>query len=157
HPDALRVAASDADGTSITVATNRGVRVIDLKTGRERSAFAEEHDFKLASFSADGWWLAALHEGGAVHVWDVTRRTELLFGGECRREITSLAFAPDGRNLVAGSKDNVVRSWDPAAGKMVRRLSDGYAVALSPDGRLFAAASLQALQAGSMPGGGIAH
>ena len=62
--------------------------------------------------------------------------------------IKSLAFTPDGRQLVSGSHDKTIRVWDLATGKTVRRIYGEaalgqvgmiYAIALSPDGKWLAA------------------
>src|SRR5262249_8215472 len=53
--------------------------------------------------------------------------------------IDTLAFAPDGRTLAAGSFRGVVRLWDTATGKLLREWTAPQpfvaALAWSPDGR----------------------
>lgn len=62
--------------------------------------------------------------------------------------IRTVLFTPDGKQLVSGADDKVIRVWDLATSKTVRTLrgqiGDGnrgkiYALALSPDGKLLAA------------------
>src|SRR5262249_25148960 len=52
--------------------------------------------------------------------------------------VSSRAFAPDGKTLITGSGDRLIRLWDPATGRERRRLAghEGgvLALALSPDG-----------------------
>jgi hypothetical protein len=95
--------------------------------------------------------------------------TDLSTGEEARRllvwedEVTSIAFSPDGKLLAAGSLQGVLRLWEVATGKLLRRwghLPDGtptdpqaqlvrglqydprviFTVAFSADGRTLAAA-----------------
>jgi len=60
-------------------------------------------------------------------------------------EVTSVAFAPDGRTLASGSPDQTIKLWDVASGREVRTLSGHThwvrSVAFSPDGRTLASGS----------------
>ncbi|MCY2991788.1 MAG: WD40 repeat domain-containing protein, partial [Planctomycetota bacterium] len=60
--------------------------------------------------------------------------------------VESVAFSPDGHQILSGSGDKMIRLWDVETGKEVRQFEGNtqpvYSVALSPDGR-------QALSAGS--------
>src|SRR6266511_1533375 len=53
--------------------------------------------------------------------------------------VTSVAFSPDGRNVVSGNYDNTAKLWDLATGKLVRTF-EGHSrkvnsVVSSPDSR----------------------
>jgi WD40 repeat protein len=119
-------------------------RLWDAHTGRELRAFFGENTPCLA-FSPDGGTLALTRwnpqtEERRVRLVDLTTYKvvrEFAIGGDPNRQVTSLAFSPDGRTLVTGTDGYparerrrgspspevkcVVQRWDVATGKLLWR------------------------------------
>ena len=59
--------------------------------------------------------------------------------------VTSLAFSPDGKRIVSGSRDKVIKIWDTLNGRDLRSLrghtNTVNSVAFSPDGKMIASGS----------------
>jgi WD40 repeat protein len=120
----------------------------DARTGRQVRRFRGHLGAGawVRAFSPDGKVLATaagrLDEDTSVRLWDVKTGTEIRpFGGHMDA-VSCLAFAPDGKTVVSGSKDTTVRVWDARTGRE-RRCYTGHqqaitAVAFSPDGKVVA-------------------
>ncbi|CCM05582.1 uncharacterized protein FIBRA_07810 [Fibroporia radiculosa] len=80
-------------------------------------------------------------------VWDAQTGVQSLpaFDGHTGG-VLSVAFSPDGRHIVSGSRDNTIRVWDAQAGAQLLPAFDGHtswvtSVAFSPDGRYIVSGS----------------
>jgi len=76
---------------------------------------------------------------------DDSQKPEAVLQVGHRRVVRSIAFSPDGRWLASGAKDNTIKIWDVASGRLLRTLyghgSPVNALAASPDGKLLASGS----------------
>ncbi|HUT90716.1 MAG TPA: hypothetical protein VMY37_14530 [Thermoguttaceae bacterium] len=105
----------------------------------EMTRLRHEGYVRQVAFSPDGRRLASVG-GWRIRLWDLTRRSrrvqrELKGHG---KEVTSIAWSPDGRFLLSGSLDETVRLWDARSGKQVDCYDWGTgevrSLAFSPDG-----------------------
>jgi serine/threonine protein kinase len=83
-------------------------------------------------------------EDALLYCWAVTKEwTPVIYRGH-KREVTSVAWSPDGQKIVSGSRDKTVKIWDVFTGNILRsyqgHTKDVYAVAWSPDGTRIASA-----------------
>lgn len=112
---------------------------------------AHENVVCCVRFSLDGRYLATGSNRTATIV-DVKsgERTASLSDVEgvaqdVDQYVRSVSFSPDGRHLVTGSEDQIVRIWDVASQKLLRRLTghsqDIYSVEYFPDGKRIASGS----------------
>lgn len=95
------------------------------------------------AYSQDGQYLASVG-GGTIRTWKIGGQvTELAVFSTDNRHDFAVLFSQDGQTLFSGGDENVVRVWDLKTGKITRSLSVPgrvRALALSPDGRMVAAA-----------------
>jgi WD40 repeat protein len=92
--------------------------------------------------------LASGCDDGIVRLWDVSgtkQQQPLRELHEHSSWITSVAFSPDGSQLVSGSCDNTVRLWSMASGKLLKTLTGHLgtlnSVAFHPNGKQVASGS----------------
>lgn len=145
------------DGEGLLVATDRGVRLLDIRTGAPRTPlYSPASGVVEAAGSSDGSTVAlSLGDGTVevVHLADRRRLAEL----DPRPEAPAgpnggdvpgpLVFSPDGRWLAAGSNSGHVAIWDTRTWRRLDReivVSGGFGVggiAFSADSRVVAVAA----------------
>lgn len=128
HPDLVNALAFSPDGKQLASASRDMIRFWDVVTGKELSSIGRVFDGTKRSSDAD-------------------RPTPQM-------DVFCLAFAPDGKTLVAGGTgrrtdtgwSDRIQFWDVASGKQVATL-DGHAdaifvVAFAPDGKTLATSDM---------------
>jgi guanine nucleotide-binding protein subunit beta-2-like 1 protein len=109
-PDGSLCASGGKDGTSMLWDLNEGKHLYTLNGNEVVNAL---------SFSPDRYWLSAA-VGSSIKIWDLETKSSIddlkidAAGATARKsaaEVTSLAWAADGRTLFAGYTDNVIRVW----------------------------------------------
>jgi RNA polymerase sigma factor (sigma-70 family) len=139
------------DGRTLAVGGSReGVSLWDVAGGqRLRTLSLPRSDFpdscRALRFSADGKTLAVA-DGDQAYLADVATGTVRARLDAHHSGIDDIAFLPDGKSVALATADPSVQLWDPAAGKLIRRLGPDrehliMRVAFSPDGKLLAAGS----------------
>ncbi len=134
------------------------LRIWDLAAGRERHPQGPDLARHLA-LSPDGRTLAAVGWGvGDVHLWDTTtgRARSLDAVGKEAGDVRGLAFAPDGKSVLATYSAGKAIVWDTATGRGRERVLDepvggrgrSYRQSFRPsaDGRTFTDSEILATQ-----------
>ena len=116
----------------------------DLHTGKDTVVFAGQACVRVVAYS-DKTNLAAtcgthtvpwgMH--GPIHLWNLETGKEVRKFADDTKDIWSVRFSPDGKQLLAVFKDGTLYFWDVETGKERKRIADAYALdaALSPDGK----------------------
>jgi WD40 repeat protein len=153
--DGRHLAAGNGTKTlSETTATlhdpRRTVRVWDMGTGKETHVFSTDGEFPVSlTFSADSKTLLAGFWKGSLKLWPLEGPSGVVtFHGQSWW-VNGLALLPDGQTLLSAETDSretetAIRFWNVQtrhqnALKLSPRAGDYGCLALSPDGRRFAA------------------
>jgi WD40 repeat protein len=135
--------AFSRDGETVAGVSSKGVRVLELPSGKELRSLELARGAEIA-LSPDGSVLAVGTVSGTISFFSVATGVE----HPTRRhtaDVTAVAYSPDGTKVLTGSLDGTARLWDLASGKSVSVLEGHtaavFAVAFSPDGKTIATAS----------------
>jgi WD40 repeat protein len=125
------------------VGSVRGVKLWQPIGDGPLRTLAHREPVLAVAISPDGATVAGA-TGLTITLWDTAAgRLRARLEGHVR-EVSSLAFTPDGTGLLSGGIDRSVRLWDVASGRQRRSYSwpvgKVYAVAVAPDGLTAAAA-----------------
>lgn len=129
---------------------DRTAKMWRLDTGEQvRSFDGGFESISSVAFSPDGRFVVAGGHGGeapSIRLWEASTGKRLRSFSEVRGpvssagKVSSVAFSPNGRLILAASDDHSVKLWDAASGQKVRsfrgRTLPIASVAFSPDGRL---------------------
>ena len=151
-PPGYRALALSPDGRTAAIGLDRGIRLIDLRTGAVQEAKGSgAAGTNQLLFSPDGRTLVSTSFDGTVTLWDARSATarETLSGHSA--SVQQPVFSPDAKTLYTASFDGTAIAWDLGGDRGLGRAftftEDGAAVepgyeghpgSFSPDGRLFA-------------------
>src|SRR5207302_5451325 len=104
-----------------------------------------EKGVNAVAISPDGKLIAGGGSDGVVYLWDAATGAEVRRLAGHKREAVSLAFSPKGDVLAVGDA-MTLRLWEVESGKLLHTLESPSgrveSVAVSPDGKLVAAAGM---------------
>lgn len=118
-PTPLNSVAAGADGEIAVGGADGKVYFIAADGTRAGEVQAVPRPVISIAISPDGAQVAAASIGGAVAVIDRKARSlaRTLVGPGL--PVWSVAFMPDGRTLLTGGADNIIRRWNPATGEPI--------------------------------------
>jgi WD40 repeat protein len=123
---AFRGLVFSPDGKTLLTWHAGAVRLWDVAARREKFAAAAHcMEISALAFSPDGKHVASGSFDASVRVWEVATGAEVhrLAGQRWlihENPVNTIAYAPDGKTLVAGVwGDRILHGWDPATGKAI--------------------------------------
>ena len=141
--------ALSSDGQRAVACLNCRVFAFDPHSGEILETMAVHEDLvRGVAVSPDGRWIASGGFDATVRLWDSGNphevrpfATERVADGGTGRPFSQVAFSPDGRYLLAGSRNDLLM-WELESGDLVRRFA-GHTnaprrVVFSPGGELVA-------------------
>jgi WD40 repeat protein len=145
-PDGHRIVSASLYGDIDIWNADTGRQILPIQSASNVS-WVSSPSVRSLAISPDGSRLASASGGAnpAVTIWSGTTGNPLgVFRPHSRdEEFHSVAFAPDGKTVAAGTKTGTVYVWDTLAGKLLHMLTDHggevMSVAISPDGKRLAA------------------
>jgi WD40 repeat protein len=129
-PNGLHVAAGGKDRRAV---------VYERSTGKVVQRFEQNNAVLGVAFSPDSKYLFTCGDG-EVYMWDIaTGKKAKAFEGKGSYLVNSMGLSGDGRRLLTGGEDKMLRLWDVATGKEIVSYSGHtvaiIAVCISEDGR----------------------
>jgi WD40 repeat protein len=159
--DEIEALRFSGDGKRLVWATFHGaLEVMDVETGDVLLIARLEESINCLSLSPDGRYLATgsgdteaeESNDNLVRLWDFLQKSLLLKYKGHRKEVTGVAFSPDGKLIASCSLDGTVKLWNRDNRKCARTLLNYHeggkkkyragllAVCFSPDGQSVIAA-----------------
>ncbi len=145
-----RTARFSGDGKTLLISSGSGsFSLLDAKTGKARKTVSTPHELPLTTMNDAGTQIASWTAVGVdVRLWNnAGKQTALLKGPVAeidrrKSRVTGVGLLPDGKRVVVGGGDGLVRLWtiEPAAVVQTWPAERNTTVAVSADGLWLAVA-----------------
>jgi WD40 repeat protein len=124
------------------------VMILNMNSDEVIDEIESPGDHQLMAFNSQGSFLALSNSSGQISIWDQENGEFTLDQTLSRGPVFSMTFNPQGEHLLIG-EGNMVYLIDILTGKEITRIPHkipANSLSFSPDGNLFASASLKVIQ-----------
>lgn len=120
--------------------------VVEVASGKLVHEFTDEGErtgIHRLAFSPDGHTLALAQDDGTLRLWSLRSGKQVARSAAMAAPLKSLGFVRDGKSVVTGDANGVVRFWDPKTAREQRQVNLSatgfrFQQTFSPDGSLAA-------------------
>jgi cytochrome c len=125
--------AVSADGEIVAAGADGVVSFLKSDGTLRVSVETQEVPIISLALSSDGSRLAAASIRGTITIIDRTAAKVLFQIAGNAQPVWSLAFRPDGRELLSGGNDRLIRRWNPANGEPIGNVTEASSLDLSAE------------------------
>ncbi len=124
------------------------VHVWELENDRKNTLNAHKTWVASLAFHPKGQHLFTADYLGIIHCWNYQEdgKPQWTIPNADQNNVRALAFTPDGKYLVSGGDDAIIKVWDPTNGKPITQLKGHteciFSLTISPDGKYLVSGDL---------------
>ncbi|MCA9079238.1 MAG: hypothetical protein KDA58_01715 [Planctomycetaceae bacterium] len=120
--DFVHSLAFSPDGRLLASGGYRAIRLWERQSASSALAWKVTAPVRASALNADGTWLALVTEQNQVQLWNLTNGQQGPAINIGEGKVQAVGFAPDGKTLLTGAEDGMIRSWHVADGQPIGEL-----------------------------------
>lgn len=146
------LAVAPGDNLFLTGSKDHTAKIWETETGDVLWTFTADDEVSAVDWARNGSWFILGLFNGTVHLFDQDKLLIGTFTGLHASSISSIAFSPDGKYFITGSRDGTAKVWELQGSNQPRLISSVKhnrpvtSVAWSPTGAFVASGSIEGVK-----------